>query len=446
MNHDEMKAWLKQHGIVEVECIAASMTGDTLGKFISAKKFLAGNLRMPESVIAMTSTGDYPDAHFDHFDARDIDAEFIPDYSTVRLVPWAKIPTAQVIHDFVSKGGELHPVASRAILKKVLKLYEDEGWTPVVAPEMEFYLVDKNTDPKEELRPPIGFNGRRETTENAYSVEGINEYSDFVKDLYDTCAKQNIPVEGLVHEVGIAQFEINFDHGNAMNLADQVFSFKRTVRQIALEHGMYATFMAKPYGDQPGSAMHIHQSVIDKEGHNIFVDEVGEENETFQHFIGGMQKYTPYCLSLYAPNINSYRRYSPGHCAPANMEWGYENRNVGLRIPDSPPIAKRVENRYPGADSNPYLALAASLACGYLGIKDKIKPSTEPHEGDAGEQGITVSRDLLSSVQLLGLEPKLVDILGELFVKSYQAVKAKEFEESISVITPWEREHLLLKV
>ena len=287
MNIEEMKAWLEKHDIVEVECIAASMTGDTLGKFISAKKFLDGKLRMPESIIAMTVTGVYPDSHFDYMDARDIDADFHPDFSTARLVPWAKKPTAQVIHDFVNKKGELHPLAARTVLKNILELYENEGWTPVVAPEMEFYLVDRNTDSSQELRPPSGTNGRRETMPNAYSVEGINEYSDFVKDLYDTCEKQNIPVEGLVHEVGIAQFEINFMHGNALNLADQVFAFKRTVRQVALEHGFYATFMAKPYSDQPGSAMHIHQSVVDQTGNNIFVDGNGQHNDTFKYFIGG---------------------------------------------------------------------------------------------------------------------------------------------------------------
>lgn len=446
MNIEEMKAWLVQHNIEEVECIAPSMVGDALGKFISAKKFVAGNLRLAESVVATTVTGDYPDTHFDYMDARDIDADFQPDFTTARLVPWAKKPTAQVIHDFVNMKGELHPVSSRTVLKNILSLYEAEGWNPVVAPEMEFYLVDRNTDPSEELRPPSGLNGRRETAPNAYCIEAINEYSDFVKDLYDTCEKQNIPVEGLVHEIGVAQFEINFMHGNALALADQVFAFKRTVRQIALEHGLYATFMAKPYGDQPGSAMHIHQSVVDQTGNNIFVDESGQHNDTFKHFIGGMQKYTPHCLSLYAPNINSYRRYSPGYSAPANMEWGYDNRNVGLRVPDSPPVATRVENRYPGADSNPYLAMAASLASGYLGIKGKVSPDTEPHEGDAGEEGITVARDLLSSVKLLSQLPELVEVLGSEFVHAYQAVKSKEFEDTISLITPWEREHLLLKV
>ncbi|WP_339673451.1 glutamine synthetase family protein [Dasania marina] len=437
--------WLKKHSIEEVECIIPNMVGNAIGKFISPEVFLQNNSRMPESLLAMTVTGEYADTHFDYMDAKDIDLFVLADNSTLRLVPWAKKPTAQVVHDCVNKEGIPHPISSRTVLKKVLKLYADEGWTPVVAPEMEFYITEQNLDPKQVLQPPVGRSGRRETAPPPFGIDAMSEYSDFVKDLYDCCYQQNIDVEGLVHECGTAQFEINFNHGNALYLADQVFAFKRTVRQVALQHKLYATFMAKPYQHEPGSAMHIHQSVLDKEGKNIFVDEQGNENARFLHFIGGMQKYTPYCLSLYAPNVNSYRRYSSGHSAPANMEWGYENRNVGLRVPESPAIAKRVENRYPGADSNPYLALAASLACGYLGIKHTVA-ATEPHLGDASEEGIKLSRDLLSSLNLLDALPEVVEVLGEPFVQAYKAVKLKEFEVANCVVTAWEREHLLLNV
>ncbi|MCR8922866.1 glutamine synthetase family protein [Dasania sp. GY-MA-18] len=437
--------WLKQHAIEEVECIIPNMVGNAIGKFISPEAFLQNNSRMPESLLAMTVTGDYAEDHFDFMDPKDIDMFLTADCSTLRLVPWAKKPTAQVVHSCFDKNGVMHPVSSRGVLQRVLKLYADEGWTPVVAPEMEFYVTEQNLDPKEELRPPVGNSGRRETAPPPFGIDAMNEYSDFVKDLYDCCYQQNIDVEGLVHECGTAQFEINFNHGDALYLADQVFAFKRTVRQVALQHKLHATFMAKPYQHEPGSAMHIHQSVLDQSGKNIFVDEQGNENARFLNFIGGMQKYTPYCLSLYAPNINSYRRYSSGHSAPANMEWGYENRNVGLRVPESPAIAKRVENRYPGADSNPYLALAASLACGYLGIKHKCEAS-EPHKGDAAAEGIKLSRDLLTSLNLLDALPELVDVFGETFVMAYKAVKAHEFEVANRVVTAWEREHLLLNV
>lgn len=445
MNINNIEAWLTEHNIVEVECIIPNMIGNAVGKFISTEAFLANSLRLPESLLAMTVTGGYSEEeHFDFMDKKDVDTFLVADNSTVKLVPWAKVPTAQVVHDCYDKNNDLHPIASRSVLTKILKLYEDEGWTPVVAPEMEFYLIEKNLDPKEALKPPVGNKtGRRETAPQSYGIDSMNEYDDFVRDLNQTCAQQGINVEGLIHEAGTAQFEINFKHGNALSLADQVFAFKRTVKQVALQHDLYATFMARPYQNGPGSAMHIHQSVLNENGENIFVDEKGQENQRFLHFIGGMQKYTPYCLSLYAPNINSYRRYSSGDSAPANMEWGYENRSVGLRIPQSPAIAKRVENRYPGADCNPYLAMAASLACGYLGMIHQV-PATAPHEGDASEEGIKVARDLLSSVNTLDQLPEVVEVFGARFVQAYQAVKRAEFEEANSVVTAWEREHLLL--
>jgi len=446
MNKQQIKTWLDNHAIEEVECIVPNMMGCTIGKFIPAKKFLECELRIAESALATTVLGDYPDNQFDYMDARDIDTVLKADYATARLVPWAKVPTAQVIHDCFNPQGELHPVASRSVLKRVLDIYAAEGWTPVVAPEMEFYLVDKNTDPSQELRPPVGLNGRRESAPIAYSMEGVDEYSGFVHDLQATCKAQSITVEGLVHEMGMAQYEINFIHGDALKLADQVFAFKRTVNKVAAQHGFYATFMAKPYANHPGSAMHIHQSVVDTKGNNIFVDAEGRENTRLLHFIGGMQKYTPYCFSIYAPNSNAYKRYKAGFCAPANMQWGYDNRSVGLRVPESNAQAKRVENRFPGADSNPYLAIAASLACGYLGVKQAVDPETKPHQADAGEEGISVPRDLLSSVSLLDNIPALVEVFGSDFVQAYQGVKRKEFEESIAVITPWEREHLLLSV
>jgi glutamine synthetase len=204
--------------------------------------------------------------------------------------------------------------------------------------------------------------------------------------------------------------------------------------------------MAKPMQREPGSALHIHQSIVDTStGRNIFSKEDGSEHERFRHFIGGLQRYTPGAIACFAPSVNSYRRFAPDIAAPINVHWGYENRTTGIRVPDSGPESRRVENRFPGADANPYVAIAVSLACGYLGMKQKIKPS-EPHRGDAFLEHITVARSLEEALRLLEEDSDLHKVLGARFVKAYVAVKKEEFEAFNKVISSWEREYLLLNV
>jgi glutamine synthetase len=332
------------------------------------------------------------------------------------------------------------------VLKRVLKLYEKEGWEPVVAPEVEFYLVKQSTDPDCDLEPPVGRSARAEVLRRSYTIDAINEFEPLIEDLYSHCDAMNLNVDSLIDETGVAQMELNFIHGNALDLADQVFTFKRTLRETALQHGVFATFMAKPMEDEPGSSMHIHQSVVDaKTGKNIFVDADGEENDLFRHFIGGLQLFTKHAMPFYAPNVNSYRRFTRDMSAPINLSWGYDNRTTGIRVPDSSAQAKRVENRFAGVDVNPYLAFAATLACGYLGMKLKVEPSA-PCDGSSYDEKIELPRTLEFSAKLLDECDELREVLGETFVDAYVAVKALEYEDFNKVISSWEREHLLLNV
>ena len=204
--------------------------------------------------------------------------------------------------------------------------------------------------------------------------------------------------------------------------------------------------MAKPMDDEPGSAMHLHHSVVDIEtGKNIFSNEDGSETDLFRWFIGGQQHYAPGAMVFYAPYVNSYRRVAGGWSAPANVEWSHDNRTVGLRIPNSGPAARRVENRVVGADANGYLALAASLACGYLGMMGKIEPREECTE-DASERPTTLPSSLQRAIDEFGDVPELQEILSQEFSDLYKAIKLHELEEFLRVISPWEREHLLLTV
>tara|TARA_R110002110_G_scaffold205066_7_gene417251 strand:+ start:406263 stop:407612 length:1350 start_codon:yes stop_codon:yes gene_type:complete len=442
-----IKDWLRQHQISEVECLVPDITGSARGKFIPASQFLSrGEPRLPESIMIQTVTGEYSDDHWDFVEPTDADMILKPDASTMRLVPWAREPTAQIIHDCYTMDGEPHPLATRNVLRKVLALYEAKGLKPVVAPEVEFYLVSKNTDPDYELTPPTGRSGRSESSRLSYSIDAVAEFEDFVEDMYDYADAQELQVDTLIHENGAAQMEINFLHGDAMSLADQVFTFKRTVRETAHKHGMYATFMAKPMKAEPGSALHIHQSLVRADtGENVFSNGADGYTDAFLAYIAGLQRYTPELISLYAPNVNSYRRLAPELSAPINLNWGFDNRTTAFRVPQSSGPATRVENRFPGADVNPYLAFAATLASGYLGMEQKLKP-TEPHQGTANEDEVEVARTLEEGLRHLQDSAEINEVFGELFLRAYAAVKLDEFEEFNQVISSWEREHLLLQV
>jgi glutamine synthetase len=448
-NFGELEQWLNERRVTEIECLVPDLTGVARGKILPREKFNEDRgMRLPEVVVAMGVTGEFPEEgpYYDVITPTDRDMHLRPDPSTVRIVPWAVDPTAQVIHDCYDREGQLVPYAPRSVLRRVCDLYDAEGWSPVVAPELEFYLVARNTDPDVPLKPPIGRSGRSETSRQAYSIDAVNEFDPLFEDVYDYCDKMELNVDTLIHEIGAGQMEINFFHAHPLGLADEVFLFKRTVREAALRHDMFATFMAKPIAGEPGSAMHIHQSVVSKAtGRNIFSLDDGSASQEFRWYIGGLQRYIPAAMALFAPYVNSYRRLARFTAAPINIQWGVDNRTVGIRSPVAPPQARRIENRVIGADANPYVALAATLACGYLGIKNRIEPSPEC-KGDAYLGEYQLPRSLGEALQLLRDEADLAQVLGQGFVTVYSEIKEVEYAEFMKVISPWEREHLLLHV
>ncbi len=448
-NWKEAKEWLSWRSIEDIECITPDLAGVPRGKMMPSSKFTnETSLALPNAVFRQTISGDYPaeSGDFRH-DPLDSDLKLVPDLSTLSAVPWETDPTAQVICDIVGINGKAIAYTPRNLLRNVMALYDAKGWKAVVAPEIEFYLVAQNIDPDYPLQPPKGRSGRSISGGQAYSIAGVNEFDELIDDIYHFSEKQGLEIDTLIHEEGPSQLEINLRHGDPLQLADQVFLFKRTIREAAMAHSMYATFMAKPIQGLPGSAMHIHQSIVNKKtGRNIFTDEeTGAETPEFFHFIGGMQRYVPALLVMLAPYVNSYRRLTPGMSAPVNTAWGYDNRTTAFRVPPSSPAARRVENRLPSSDANPYLALGASLAAGYLGMVNKIKPS-EPSTVNTYGAGVQLPRGLLDGVALLESEPELEKIFGPEFIAIYSGVKRGEFETFMQVISPWEREYLLLNV
>ncbi|UYV38904.1 glutamine synthetase family protein [Rhodobacteraceae bacterium D3-12] len=440
------KDYLEGRRLDEVECIISDLPGIARGKAVPASKFARQDyFHLPDSVFYQTITGDWGEAAGEEgFIERDMILK--PDMATTTAAPWTGDWTLQVIHDAYDRNEEPIEYAPRNVLKRVVNLYREAGWEPVVAPEMEFYLVARNTDPAKAIEPMMGRSGRPAAARQAYSMTAVDEFGPVIDDIYDFAEAQGFEIDGITQEGGAGQLEINLVHGDPVKLADEVFYFKRLIREAALRHNCYATFMAKPIAEEPGSAMHVHHSVLDTEtGQNIFSGPQGGETDAFFHFIAGLQNHMSSAIAMIAPYVNSYRRYVRDNAAPINLEWGRDNRTTGIRVPLSGPNSRRVENRLAGMDCNPYLGIAASLACGYLGLKEELRPDKQ-YKGDAYEGEEDVPREMGAALDLFDAAKAFHEVIGPDFARVYSIVKRTEYEEFLHVISPWEREHLLLNV
>jgi glutamine synthetase len=310
---------------------------------------------------------------------------------------------------------------------------------------MEFFLVARNTDPAKPIAPMMGRSGRPAAARQAYSMSAVDDYGPVIDDIYEFAEIQGFEIDGITQEGGAGQLEINLRHGDPVKLADEVFYFKRLLREAALRHDCFATFMAKPIEGEPGSAMHVHHSILDTASGNIFTGPNGGETDAFYQFIGGLQAHLPSVIALMAPYVNSYRRYVRDHAAPINLEWARDNRTTGLRVPLSDPDARRIENRLAGMDCNPYLCIAASLAAGYLGLTQELW-ADKSFRGDAYEGQPDLPQGLGAALDLFDSNIAMHEVLGPEFARVYSIVKRAEYEEFLQVISPWEREHLLLNV
>ena len=452
---ENFEKWLSDNSITEVECLVPDLGGIARGKILPTKKFIQGlendSHRLPQSVFIQTISGGYAtedeELPADVYNPTDIDVILRPDLNTIRNVPWYQDPTAQVICDAVNLNGTNVINSSRSVLKKVLKLFDEIEFQPIVSPEVEFYLVKPNPDSDYPLEVPLGQSGREETGKQAFGIDAVNEFDNLFEDVYNFCEQQNIEIDTINHESGSAQMEINFQHGDPLELADQVFLFKRTLRQAALKHKLYATFMAKPMENQPGSSLHLHQSLIKKKNKkNVFFSKTSTISNIMKNYIAGLQTYTPKLMPIHAPNINSYRRLFATWDAPKNTYWGLGNRSCGFRIPSNEEHSMRIENRISGSDTNPYLVFAANLAAGYLGIKNKLKPTPEMKKSVFGKGKSMLPRNVEEAVSLFENDDQINEVFNQKFVRTISAIRRVENQAYLKVISSWEREYLLLNV
>jgi glutamine synthetase len=452
----QCEQWLTTNSITEVECLVPDLGGIARGKILPTNKFIKGlkddSHRLPQSIFIQTISGSYATEDDEGlpsevYNPTDIDVILRPDFNTIRIVPWYEDPTAQIICDAVSLNGNPIINASRNVLKKILKMYDDKNWQPIVSPEVEFYLVKPNPDADYPLEVPIGQSGRQETGKQAFGIDAVNEFDPLFEDVYNYCEAQKIEIDTINHESGSAQMEINFQHGDPLDLADQVFLFKRTLRQSAIKHKLYATFMAKPMENQPGSSLHLHQSLHAKDSKkNIFFNKDNILSKKMNYYIGGLQEFTPKLMPIHAPNVNSYRRLFATWDAPRNTKWGIGNRSCGFRIPSFEEKNMRVENRISGSDTNPYLVFAANLAAGYLGIKNKIKASEETKKSVFDDKKSSLPKNMEEAIFLFENDQNLKEIFSQKFIRTIASIRRVEYQAYLKVISSWEREYLLLNV
>ncbi|KPY32961.1 Glutamate--ammonia ligase [Pseudomonas syringae pv. papulans] len=433
-------------GIDEVECVTPDLNGVPRGKVMTAEGFLEGRrLQLARGVLLQCIMGGYPPARF--YGSDDGDLALISDPQQLHRLPWSTSPRALAICDAQDLNGQPCMLSTRNQLKAVIARYAAQGLVPVVATELEFFVFAPNPEPLHSFVPPTGLDGRREQGHSAFSVSSNNGLRPFFAEVYACMAALGLPRDTVMHEVGVSQFEINLLHGDPLLLADQTFLFKHLLKEVALKHGFIVVCMAKPLAHTAGSSMHIHQSVVTAEtATNIFSDAQGEPTDTFRHFIAGQQACMADFTALFAPNVNSYQRLCHPYASPNNACWSYDNRAAGLRIPSSAAAARRVENRLPGADANPYLAIAASLAAGLHGIEQRLEP-TPPLQGELEvPEELLLPCTLHAALERLKSSQLAKELFGHEFIEGYIASKTLELTSFFDEITPWERRVLAAQV
>ncbi len=440
---DKSAEWLTAHPeIKSLRLAAADLNGVARGKRIPsghAKKAFGGDLRMPLSALNVDIWGeDIADSPL-VFETGDGDGSL---RATERgLVPmrWFKTPSALLPLWMFTDEGEPFDGDPRHALGNVVNRFSALGLTPVVATEMEFYLLDGTSEiPK----PPVSpLTGQVLASNDVLSLSGLDAFDDFFTELYDACAEMDIPADAAISEGGPGQFEINLLHSaDALKAADDAWLFKIAVRGIARKHGLAASFMAKPYFDQPGNGLHTHFSLLDEEGANVFDDGSEQGSETLRYAVGGLLQAMRASTLIFAPHFNSYRRMAPNSHAPTSVAWGYENRTAAIRIPGGSPKARRIEHRVAGGDTNPYLMLAVVLGAALVGIESKIEPSA-PIAGNSYDAGAPeLPSSWSKAVDLFQKDPIISRIFTPGLIRNL--VLCKKQEIGVFADKPDELEHI----
>ncbi|QGX97857.1 glutamine synthetase [Roseovarius faecimaris] len=406
---------------------ACDLNGQMRGKRIPgsyAAKLDTGAVRMPLSALNVDVFGLDIEGSPLVFETGDADGVLRPTERGAMPIPWLDARQALVPMEMFHDDGTPFDGDPRLALKSVLARYAARGWTVQAATELEFTLIDDSGEALDAVMNPQ--TGRRLQSAAVLSLLHLDAFDPFFSALYDACEAMNIPAQTTTSESGVGQFEITLNHQDALKAADDTWLFKALIKGLARKFGFAATFMAKPFEEDAGNGMHMHFSVLDAAGKNVF-DNGGEEGtETLHQAVAGCLAAMPASTLLFAPHANSYRRMVPGNHAPTSVCWAYENRTAAVRIPGGPYAARRIEHRVAGGDINPYLTFAGILGAAITGIEEGMSPP-EPMQGNAYDLDLPqLAPDWENAIDRFEADPLMRAIFPEGLITNLVLTKRQE--------------------
>jgi glutamine synthetase len=445
----EVKDFLNKHPNIKfIDVLNYDLCGVMRGKRLDVsqlEKIFKGEFLFPSSCVLLDVTGNNTDPDDRGFGDGDPDVPLLPIPGTLTSVPW-KNDVAQVLTTYFEHDGSPMIDDPRHMLSGIVNRLRGLGLNPVAACELEFYLIDSEPDEDGRPKPPMmPKSGKRPAEGQVFSMAQLDDYADFIRDIAEACEIQGIPAGPALTEYAAGQFEINLNHvDDAVAACDHAALLQRVIRGVALNYGCEATFMAKPLVDGTGNGFHIHCSLEDEKGSNVFDDGGADGTDLLRHAIAGMLETMAEGMAFFAPNLNSYRRYQPDSFVAMAPTWGHNNRSVAIRIPGGSHKARRFEHRVAGADANPYLVMAAILSGVLHGIENKIEPS-EISIGDTGHiVDEAISKTWQQGLDTLEKAKILPTYMTETYCRRYRLTKQVEMDRFNAVISAREYEWYLI--
>ncbi len=438
--------WLESRpDITSLRAAVCDLNGILRGKRVpvaQASKVLEGQMRMPYSITALDIWGEDVAGNPLVFEKGDVDGYCEPTGRGFLPMSWLGSPTALMPLWMLKEDDTPFMGDPRRALAAVCDRFKALGLTPVVATELEFYLVDTTGEVPTPPKSPVTH--KFLDGDGALSIDDLDHFEAFFTDVYAACDAHGVPVDSAISENGGGQFEINLLHvADPLKAADDALYFKRFVKGIARKYDLAASFMAKPFLDRAGNGFHVHFSLLDRDGRNVFDSGTPEGSEVMHHAVGGLLDSMRASALIFAPHRNSYRRLQPNAHAPTDVCWGYETRNAAVRIPGGSNAARRIEHRVAGADANPYLVLAAILGAALEGMERRMTPPDPMVTTDDVSAGATLPMDWKLAMEAFERSNRIAHIFDPILREGFLGMKKQELQRFSQQISPFEHETYL---